>query len=557
EFELLRCDGESYDRDGAEGGLTARGVWYHLRSKLEESWGKNVQRIAPGAFGPPSEGESDAAAAAAAAGLGQALAVVAAPVSYLFGMLGGVPGWFSDAVFEVDLKAGSTDNYLQQRLVLVQNRPRILELACSLVTTSIFPPLVEERREGAAAAVAAAIPAFLPRLVREFCSADAPFPGKVVSRPCRAAAVLAAVEASAGLQQQQQQPAGGWVSTILRASLSAVGFGASGRNGAGGADGATIGISGEGAGVCECAAGGAGPCTIRAPPGRDPCLYVELGDITKSARRGRGAGIGGGGGGGDGSSSSSSTKNGRNGSFGAENLVASSAVELRTYSLETTTAMLTTAEQQARAAKGGGAVPSASAVAALVEDALAGLWYATTRFLRPPPSVSVPVYAALLVAGVALLLLAQPLSESRVFHYLLSAVFGAVFGAAALVLRAVKSPRQAFLRLLLLCGIAGWLVMSAGVDLVPSPTELLCNVPGAMMVFWTGGFAGFPWAGKFFFAASGLAGVMTTRWHGLLLDDGDNGWYATFNGQASIRRTLTATGIWLVYHGVSDTDVGM
>lgn len=68
-------------------------------------------QIAPGAYGAPSEGEGDAAVAyptgsdvvvaAAAACLGQVLTVVAAPVSYLFGTLGGVPGWFSDVVFEV------------------------------------------------------------------------------------------------------------------------------------------------------------------------------------------------------------------------------------------------------------------------------------------------------------------------------------------------------------------------------------------------------------------------------------------------------------------------
>lgn len=47
EFELLRCDGESYDhRDGGgDGGLTAKGVWNHLRSKLEASWGENAQRV--------------------------------------------------------------------------------------------------------------------------------------------------------------------------------------------------------------------------------------------------------------------------------------------------------------------------------------------------------------------------------------------------------------------------------------------------------------------------------------------------------------------------------
>lgn len=43
-FELLRCDGESH-RDGTEGGLTAKGVWNHLRSKLESSWEEGAQWV--------------------------------------------------------------------------------------------------------------------------------------------------------------------------------------------------------------------------------------------------------------------------------------------------------------------------------------------------------------------------------------------------------------------------------------------------------------------------------------------------------------------------------
>lgn len=44
-FELLRCDGESH-RDGtAEGGLTAKGIWNHLRSKLESSWEDSAQWV--------------------------------------------------------------------------------------------------------------------------------------------------------------------------------------------------------------------------------------------------------------------------------------------------------------------------------------------------------------------------------------------------------------------------------------------------------------------------------------------------------------------------------
>lgn len=43
-FELLRCDGESH-RDGTEGGLTVKGVWNHLRGKLESSWEESAQWV--------------------------------------------------------------------------------------------------------------------------------------------------------------------------------------------------------------------------------------------------------------------------------------------------------------------------------------------------------------------------------------------------------------------------------------------------------------------------------------------------------------------------------
>lgn len=54
-------------------------------------------------FAAKTGNTQDAASSAGSdAGIGwQALAVVTAPVSHLFGVLGGMPGWFSDAVFEV------------------------------------------------------------------------------------------------------------------------------------------------------------------------------------------------------------------------------------------------------------------------------------------------------------------------------------------------------------------------------------------------------------------------------------------------------------------------
>ncbi|CAN0158670.1 unnamed protein product, partial [Ectocarpus sp. 4 AP-2014] len=475
EFELLRCDGGSH-RDAAaaaDGGLTVKGMWSHLRSKLERSW-ENAQRIVPSADNASREGAGFAAktgstqdaafSAGSDAGIGwQALAVVTAPVSHLFGMLGGMPGWFSDAVFEVNQKGGSAYNDLSQRLVLVENRPRLLELACSLVAPPLHP------QPPAAAPALAGMPAFVPGLVRKLCFSDAPFPGKVVSRPCR---VATEVKATA------QQPSG-WVSTMAQAWLSSA---------AGGGDVLSAIIGGGGGGVCECA--GRGPCTIRASPGREPCLHVEVGGVKKRGGR-----------------SSSG------GSFSTESVESTSAVRLRTYSLATTTAGA--ASPRASLAEGRDA-----AAATAVSDALVALHAVAVR-LGLPPSVAVPVYAAMLLAGVALLLVAQPLSESRAFHYLLSALLGGVVGAAAVVLRAVQNPRRSLLRLLMLGGVVTWLVVAAGVDHIPSPAELLSNLLGVMLAFWSMGLSSFPWAGKAFFAASGLAGVLTTWLQGLFLEEAD------------------------------------
>lgn len=286
-------------------------------------------------------------------------------------------------------KGGSAYNDLSQRLVLVENRPRLLELACSLVAASLNPQ--------PPAAAAAVIPAFLPGLVRKLCSSDAPFPGKVVSRPCRVA-----IEAKATVQQPS-----GWFSTMAQAWLSSAG--------GGGGDAISAIVGGGGRGVCECA--GRGPCTIRASPGREPCLHVEVGDVTK--RRGGSSGAG----------------------FSAESVESTSAVRLRTYSLATTTAGA--ASPRASSAERRDATAAAAATA--VSDALVTLHAAAVR-LGLPSSVAVPVYAAMLLAGVALLLVAQPLSESRAFHYLLSALLGGGVGAAVVLLRAVKNPRRSLLR---------------------------------------------------------------------------------------------------------------
>ena len=49
----------------------------------------------------PGEGTAGSDFATRIASWGRALEAAAAPFSYLFGTVGSVPGWFSDAVFEV------------------------------------------------------------------------------------------------------------------------------------------------------------------------------------------------------------------------------------------------------------------------------------------------------------------------------------------------------------------------------------------------------------------------------------------------------------------------
>lgn len=52
-------------------------------------------------------------------------------------------------------------------------------------------------------------------------------------------------------------------------------------------------------------------------------------------------------------------------------------------------------------------------------------------------------------------------------------------------------------------------------------TSLLPLRDGSEQAFWSMGLSSFPWAGKAFFATSGLAGVFTTWRQGLFLEDAD------------------------------------
>ncbi|CAM9715806.1 unnamed protein product [Laminaria digitata] len=385
-------------------------------------------------------------------------------------------------------------------------------MACSLLA----PPLLRSLGSSTGTTAAAGgtgesggAAAILPRLVRTLCSADAPFPGKMLSRPCR----------------MEAAPPTEWVSTTAQASSRS--SSSSGSS------------SSVGGGVCECEIGG-GACTIRASPGRDPCLYLETGDLSK-----RDVGP---------------IKYGWRGSsaerFGFDSVHASSSVELRTLSVSTAPIMTSKRAEGSSQKAGGKGGSEREGRKAAVADTLAALQEAVAK-QDLPSSLGVPVYAARLVAGAVVLFLAKPLSESRLFHYLLSAMLGGVVGATALVLRTLANPRRAPLRMLLVFGLAMWLAVTVGGDVVLSPGGLLGSLFTWALAFWRDGFDRFPWAGKAFFSASSLAGVLITRWQGLFLDEGDGPRGAWFNGQTCIRRILTISGVLLVYYGVSDAEVGV
>ena len=317
----------------------------------------------------------------------------------------------------MSLKEGETDEDLPRRLLLVQNPPRSLEMACSLLA----PPLLRSLSSSATAATAGAAQSgaatILPRLVRALCSAESPFPGKMVSRPCR----------------MEAAPPTEWVSTTIQAALSAVGLAGGGgdENGSGLDDGANSSSSSRrrrrssssvGGGVCECEVRRGGACKIRASPGRDPCLYLETGDITKG-----------------GGSKNKGEYSSRAEGFGVESVDASSSVELRTLRVSTAPMTTTTtdiSQQTGRKGSERGGKKTA------VTNTLAALQAAVAK-QDLPSSLEVPVYTARLVAGAVLLFLAKPLSESRLFHYLLSAMLGGFVGATTLVLRTLANPQRA------------------------------------------------------------------------------------------------------------------
>lgn len=326
---------------------------------------------------------------------------------------------------------GVIEEDLPQRLLLVQKPPRSLRLACSVLAPAFSaPPDSASASTSAAVADAAAAAPLIPRLVRKFCLMDSPFPGKSVSRPCR-------------VEVTQRKS---WSHAAGEAVLAAVGLGDGGGDGSGAGKGYGAGSSSnfswgvDANAACKCASGGRGPCTVRASPVRDPCLYIEVGKVSSKSGRRR-FGMGG----------EVSEKDGKQKGLGAERVDAFSAVELRTYPVTTPMVMMMNAAAENDEATGGTTAAPASGEGvkergeAAVADAIAAL-RATAMARSLPPSVAVSTYATRLAAGVMFLFLAQPLSESRLFHYLLSAFLGGMIGAIALALRALGNPQRAFLR---------------------------------------------------------------------------------------------------------------
>lgn len=337
------------------------------------------------------------------------------------------------------LKNGVTEKDLPRRLVLVQDPPRSLRLVCSLLApSSVVPPTLALPPEGivTSAAKPGAVRsrkelASVPSLVRKLCllDEDAPFAGKVVSRPCPR---TFDPEASGGVHPQ---------SSFTQAVLSTIGLGGTDslgiRDNNGGHWSGDSSDASFGSGSCQCTVGGGNDngsdavssCAIRVPPGRNPCLYVEADESSFEGgqREADAAGI----------------ADDERGTFGADSVDITSLVQLRTFSVPTrqvypeTGADSNEVQQKEPTTAMSAATNAMYAVAASRAEAVRR---------RLPPRFALPELIARLFAGAVLLFLAQPLSESRVFHYLLSALLGATLGAAGLVIRVLGDPRRTFLR---------------------------------------------------------------------------------------------------------------
>lgn len=343
------------------------------------------------------------------------------------------------------MKEGDDKRDLARRLLLVHDLPRSLQLVCTILAPS---PLVTTLASSSISSPSS--PSWFKRGVHSVCQLDSPFPGRMVSRPCDDAASLR--------QKNPTTKAGGWSAGFgVQTALRLVGFGSGNSNSnnilgsstpAEGvlSDATTSDGGGLGGCSCQCASGGAGPCTIRAPPGRNPCVYI---DVARSKRWGHPK------------------------KRGAEATEASYGVEIPVFRLAlpmgsssttpSSSSMKTKSKTKKTSGPAGGAQDQGAregssgsgggggGVSARIWQAWrakASAIYASNFGLGDvlPSAVTVPTYVAKLVMGLALLFSARPLSESRIFHYVLSALLGGVAGATAVLLRALGDPRRGFLR---------------------------------------------------------------------------------------------------------------
>ncbi|CAM9752443.1 unnamed protein product, partial [Discosporangium mesarthrocarpum] len=259
-LQLLQCEGGGWDGESNSGRFTVRALCDNMLRKLQQAaqippdqdYSEveiETQHLKEGDAGT-SQPKISLSVPETEEGIAiwSKVKVVASYVqvapAVVYGVLGSMPGWFSEAVFEV--RAEPTRNgspgELPANLVLAQEPHILVKAACA----ALFP------RYGQGQARRHARWAAQDLLAEALCShKTSEVPGKVISRPC-----LGALEGS------------GWV-----------GAGGDCRSSATLADFLSVFLDLKGAahgvGSCCCAPGGLGPCLLRAAPGRQPCLYLN------------------------------------------------------------------------------------------------------------------------------------------------------------------------------------------------------------------------------------------------------------------------------------------
>ncbi|CAM9189395.1 unnamed protein product [Choristocarpus tenellus] len=411
----------------------------------------------------------------------------AAP-SVLYGVLGSVPGWFSEVVFEVNTTPTKTSGAsgLPGRLILAQEPHWLARQACQILLPG------KNFHDDNLGRGDIPTPGFLARFLCSHIVSQVP--GWDVSRPCL------------GKEGQcsKDKDMLGWLVTFL-------------------VDDWEMGLGGGGASCC-CALGGSGPCVVRAAPGRQPCLYLEEQLGWQAEVPGEGTGVGG--------------------------VNFTSRVEFITAGGR----LLSEVQVEGEGDRGQGW--GSAAWLKVVSNGISWvLW-------------GLPLNPLRIMVGIALLWHAQGLSCWRLFHYGLSGVLGVGVAMAVLSFRMVGEARKTVDTTPL--GFA--LGVSIIAFLLVGPPSLLVMalswasrgpqvVISTSLLFWEHGLGNsYPWAGKAFFMASALMGILITRMLGLFLEDPrpDGGFLSSWlNGRASLCRAIKLLGVHLLITGVSSLEVGI